>query len=116
MKWETVKSTVAREAFTQVQTNWAHWANILTDLVASDFAAKRGHPDHTLITDYANAVYERIMNWDIRLVGKLRELFPHQFPKSLSNGELVCEYDENCNWCVNKRLTFPTNSARVWKQ
>lgn len=102
MKWETLKKTVARGVFTAVQTDWSHWDAILIDLLASNFEAKRGKPDHTLITDYANAAYERVMDWDIRLVGKLRDLFPQQFPPSLLKGNLVCEYDETGDWCVNK--------------
>ena len=48
----------------------------------------------------ADKVVTIINNWDVRQVGRLRELFPDSFPKSLSKGQLFADYDEQGNWAI----------------
>lgn len=96
MKWEIVKNTVAREVFTMIQ-NGGCAPLILLDLVASDFEAAKGCHSHEISTKYAEQAYDKVMNWDIRCAGKLRELFPEYFPPSLRKGQLVCYVADNPN-------------------
>lgn len=64
---------------------------VLADVVGSDFAALKSAKTSGkhVLTTYAGKAYERVMEWDVRRVGKLRELFPQHFPPSLRTGDLV---------------------------
>lgn len=42
-----------------------------------------------------------VMAWDVRMVGKLRDLFPDSFPRNLRTGPLRADYDEAGNWVVH---------------
>ena len=53
--------------------------------------------------EYADFAWSIIENWDVRMVGRLRDLFPQHFPHSLRKGQLVCEYDEQGDWAVYVR-------------
>ena len=97
MKYETIKKQVARNVYTQVFQCGAGWNEILVDLIHFE----KPIPPRQAIKDCANLAYDRIMNWDIRCIGKLRELFPDYFPKSLLKGDLILEYGEN-GWEVFK--------------
>ena len=107
MKWETVKTTVGREVRTAILNGQANDL-ILVDLIGSDFAAMKGTAGaagcshHAVTKLYADKAWEVIQNWDIRCVGKLRELFPAMFPKSLGTGPLVADMDESGDWVVLK--------------
>lgn len=115
MKWETVKDTVARGVFTEIQQCWGPVTLplMLLDLVTSGFAVIRdiqkreNNTAHgaAIATEYANKAWEVIMKWDLRAVGRLRELFPRYFPPSLRKGELVAYMadNENCDWMVECR-------------
>ena len=94
MKWDTIKKTVASGAYTSIIL-CANPETIVACIFHS-FAEKK--PPRESIQDLADIVYERIMKWDVRMVGKLRELFPYYFPKSLQKGILVAEYNEKCEW------------------
>ena len=48
----------------------------------------------------ADRAADIILAWDVRMVGKLRELFPDQFPKSLQKGKLTADYDDDGDWAV----------------
>lgn len=41
-----------------------------------------------------------IENWDVRMVGKLIELFPSCVPNHLRGRKMACDYDEKGNWAV----------------
>lgn len=99
MKFETLKKKVADDVRKRIMRGLG-WENILLDLVASGFAAKKDTKKGKAIEAYADKAHEAIMNFDVRCVGKLRELFPESFPRSLSKGALVCGYDDNLNWVV----------------
>lgn len=101
MKWETLQKRLAIEV-SQNTRHLGNFENILLDLVACNFETKRDKSNSECISSYEKAVYDRIMAWDIRCVGKLRELFPHNFPNSLKNGNLSCYIDHIGDWCVVK--------------
>lgn len=48
----------------------------------------------------AEKVTEIIFRWDVRAVGRLRDLWPSAFPKTLSKGKLVAFYDDDGDWAV----------------
>lgn len=108
MKWEVVKLTVAREVFTRIQQCGGGdvVASMLVDLVASGFEVARGRHSHEIATAYADKAFKHVMAWDVRSVGRLRDLFPGFFPPSLRSGELVCYMADNANsdWMVEKKL------------
>lgn len=106
MKWETIKKTVARGMYTHTLCcESGILAYMLIDLLGSNFDPIRMLPEGersacNVSKLYADRVYDRIMAWDIRMVGRLRELFGGYFPPSLREGPLVAGYDEKGNWEV----------------
>lgn len=102
MKWERIKEVVAREAWTRIRDGWDFEldAGILSDLAKSDFAAKRGRTHEQMVEAYADAVWNRIMAWDLRAAGRLRALFPTWFPGSLRTGDLLIDMDADADWCI----------------
>ena len=56
-----------------------------------------------MLLRYADIAEKFVLKWDIRMVGKLREIIPELFPRSLKTGILVAEMDDNCDWVVNAR-------------
>lgn len=98
MKYEQVKERVARGVYTQVlelrDQNAATYA--LMDAVAER------RPHRASLQVFADKCYEIIMAWDVRCVGKLRELFPGYFPPSLK-GPLEAGYDADGDWAVWSR-------------
>lgn len=108
MKWETVKSRVAAEVHSAIiqGRSWETMATILVDFVSG------GQPKSPISSResfklYADKAAEVINNWDIRCAGKLRDLFPGAFPKSLSKGQLVGEHDASGEWVLNVRKGGP---------
>jgi len=51
----------------------------------------------------ADKCYEIIINWDVRMIGKLRDIFPVYFPRSLRKGNLICGYNSDGDWEVLPR-------------
>lgn len=98
MKWETLKKNIATQVHYQITTGWSFWCQIAW-VALNEKILWRDAVDRC-----ANAAYDRIMNWDVRCVGRLRELFPEAFPKSLRNGNLMIYMadNENCDWMVEK--------------
>ncbi len=41
-------------------------------------------------------------NWDIRAIGRLRDLVPRAFPGRLARGVLECWIDDRGNWLVDR--------------
>ena len=101
MKWETLQKKVATDVSNSVITSH-NFSSITLDLVACNFETHKNKNTYQVIKSYADEVYKRIMSWDIRLVGKLRDLFPEYFPRSLRKGNLNLFIDESGDWCVQK--------------
>lgn len=101
MKWEKVKEAVACDVYTMIAIGRSVevMTTMLVDMIASEKfeLAREG-----AFKKYADKAWEVVMNWDIRQVHKLRELFPESFPRSLRGKSLVAEYDEDGDWCVYK--------------
>ena len=107
MKWETIKKRVASGVRKMILTCPGTFPEeVVRDLIGSDFAAlKRGIPIHDINQVYAEAAYDRIMEWDIRGIGKLRDLFPRFFPGTLQRSELRCYImdDPDGTWMVEAK-------------
>lgn len=107
MRWEEVKKTVAREVFTRIQQCCLPeiYGAICRDLIASGFEVAKGRHSLEIATAYAEKARERIMDWDVRAVGRLRDLFPWAFPPSLRTGALICYMADNanCDWMVERK-------------
>jgi hypothetical protein len=106
MKWELVKQKVADQVCSMVAQGRTMTAEMLVDLVRSDFEVLRRLPEaekwHGPIREaYAAEVRKCIEAWDIRCVGSLRDLFPWAFPPSLLKKPLTAEYDDQGDWCVH---------------
>jgi hypothetical protein len=104
MKYEIIKERVACLVFSAIERGGMYGvggANKYEAAVAAMFnaIAERQSFDASL-KELAGKAYDVIMAWDIRMVGRLRELFPEFFPKSLSKGKLVAEYDEQGDWVI----------------
>lgn len=105
MKWEVIKREVARGVFTDITRGVGDTLGlILVDLLGSDFAAAKGRYSHEILEQYAEQARLRVMDWDVRCVGRLRELFPKHFPPSLQKGKLIAYLADNPNsdWMVEK--------------
>lgn len=101
MKWETLKHQVACEVRQSIIKCWGIYPfEILCDIVSCNFETLKGKVSEEVLTSYADKAYERIMEWDIRCVGKLRELFPSNFPHSLRKGALKIDQNEKGDWIV----------------
>ncbi len=104
MKWETVKQKVIDQVhFHIVRADIGTTAtDILVDLALSDFEAAKGLRADEIRRVYADKAAEVLRQWDVRAVGRLRELFPWAFPPSLSKGTLKVFMDDSpeANWCV----------------
>lgn len=100
MKWETVKKTVADQVHWWIieGRNYENMSSMLLDMISSG----NFKPAHEAFPEYAAKAREVIMNWDIRCVGRLREVLPQFFPPSLKSGHLIAEYDENGDWVIFK--------------
>lgn len=99
MKYEKVKQTVARNVYEMIMQGRDSniMATILMDKLLGD--KPKSPCAHKTFKEYADFACNIIDNWDIRCVGKLREIFPF-FPPSLQKGDLICDYDEDGDWCV----------------
>jgi hypothetical protein len=75
---------------------------MLIDMLATDFEVRKqaGGQHWKMIQLYADKAEQIIRDWDIRMVGRLREIFPHALPVTLHKGKLVCGYDEDGDWEV----------------
>lgn len=106
MKWESVKKHVGREVHSGIQ-HGRHWETMATILV--DFVIAGNRPpglrvsSHESFKAYADKAWDTIQSWDIRAAGRLRDLFPGAFPKSLQRGELEAGYDEAGDWAIWKK-------------
>lgn len=105
MIWDTLKKRLAAEIATKTLYSSENAALVLTDLATSNFEAMRnrgkvGDSWRHVLFDYRDAVYGQVMAWDIRCVGRLRDVFPDAFPRSLRKGTLTCYMDDKARWCV----------------
>lgn len=101
MKWEKVKDAVGSLIYTSiVNGNTDIMPQILIDNMFMERPAKETIHHYKLFPKYADFSYNVVQKWDIRMAGKLRELFPDYFPKSLKNGKLVAEYDDDGDWSI----------------
>ena len=77
-------------------------AIMLQDLVVGSIpkGVKANHTE--LFKAYADKAWEVVTNWDIRCAGRLRDLFPDAFPKSLRKGKLIAYMmdNENADWAI----------------
>ena len=96
MLYETIKERIADGVRTAILANAMPAANSAAILDA--FAERR--PARQSLTALADLTCKRIMNWDIRCIGKLRELFPEHFPPSLRKGPLRCDFGGDDGWEV----------------
>ena len=107
MKWETIKTQVADtvcDALTRGGLSGGvkpESGEVLAAALFDSMAERR--PWRESVDDMARLVRERIEAWDVRCVGKLRELFPYAFPASLRTGPLVadCDHDDG-EWRVTR--------------
>lgn len=104
MKYEIIKERVACLVFTAIEQGGMYGvggANKYEAVVAAVFhSVAERQPVAVSLKELAGKAYDIVMAWDVRMVGKLRELFPEFFPKSLSKGKLIAEYDEQGDWVV----------------
>jgi hypothetical protein len=104
MKYEIIKEQVAREVFSAIERGGMYGvggANPYEAAVAAMFhSVAERQPFDVSLKELAGKAHNVVMAWDVRMVGKLRDLFPGFFPKSLSKGKLVAEYDEAGDWVV----------------
>jgi hypothetical protein len=103
MKFETIKKKVAQGVYTNIieMRDWNTMATILIDKMLSGKPKPIRHYETS--KEYADFAWTVIDNWDVRMVGKLRELFPQHFPPTLLKGDLICDYDVDGDWAVYKK-------------
>lgn len=106
MKWEALKQRVAAEVRTAIIEGRDYWQRD-NDREAGWIGALRmsigeRRPWRECVDVLADAAYTRVMEWDVRCVGTLRDLFPAYFPKSLQKGRLTAYMQDSpsCPWVV----------------
>ena len=98
MKYETLLNTVAADVHHSIR-NSAWMAND-TAVAALFAAAMAPAPAHATIRHLADEANKIVLRWVVRAIGRLRELVPKSFPRSLRSGRLVADYDQNGDWVI----------------
>lgn len=102
MKYEAIKKQVAQNVYSMLEQGRGGDTTYAAAVAAMFDAIAERRPFEQSMKALADKCYNIIMNWDIRMVGKLRELFPVFFPASLRTGKLQCDYDGAGDWIVFK--------------
>lgn len=107
MKYETLKENVARDVYAAIAHGRAPHSNPSLSMEACaavmfDAIAER-RPFDVSRKALAEKCLAIVLAWDVRMVGKLRELFPDSFPRNLKTGVMVCDYDDAGDWIVTQR-------------
>lgn len=104
MKWNKIKDTVARGVYTQIKDcrSYDTMAVILIDKCLGLGAKPKlcSNLHNEVFKEYADKAWDVVQNWDVRCVGRLRDLFPQHFPPSLLKGNLVACYDQDGEWSI----------------
>jgi hypothetical protein len=102
MKWESLKRRVADEVGASVlrRANYGgvDAGELISALVFDSMAERRPVAEST--EALLALCEERVMQWDIRCAGRLRELFPWAWPRSMARGRLLVEIDESGDWQI----------------
>ena len=100
MKYEKVKEHIGRELYSMIIEG--RDPNILATILIDKCLTGKPKKFRYCETwkEYADFAWGIVQNWDIRMIGKLREIFPYHFPKTLQKGNLVAEYDEDGDWAI----------------
>lgn len=98
MKYETLLNNVAADVHYSVINSV--WMTDDTAVAALFAAAMAPAPAHATIRHLADEASKIVLRWDVRAIGRLRELFPRSFPRSLRSGRLVADYDQNGDWVI----------------
>ena len=101
MKWDTVKRRVADAVYTGI-LNQHHSMDAQAAAMMDAIAERRTVRESA--ADLAFQCHDIIMRWDVRMVTKLRDLFPQYFPNSLRSGNLLAymEDSEHSPWVVER--------------
>lgn len=126
MKWEAIKLQAARELRhkidLQVVTGSGEPHLALCRLVREmcdgfdlppairKVLASEGTLGRALVRAAQGEVDKIVDRWDIRAVGRLRQLIPEAFPASLRSGNLLAEIGEKGAWEV-----FPAQQSRPYQ-
>lgn len=108
MKYEALKAEVARGVSTKIMGSFEVMDTILIDLLRSNFEVIRALPPYDkhhekIAEQYADKAFEIIMNWDIRAIKRLRELFREYFPakfRSCKGFNAEMADNDNCDWMI----------------
>lgn len=98
MKWETLKERVAETICYGLERGAHHQGHVALFTYANRMAT--GASTWESIQELCTEVRRIVANWDIRMVGKLRELYPDQFPSNLRQGPLIAEMNDKGDWIV----------------
>jgi hypothetical protein len=106
-KWENLKDQIAREIYTKIDRGVFDASHIAADILASNFAVFRDLPENwkdinNVRRAYADKAYDTIKAWDVRAVGRLRDLFPKLFPAAIRKGVLTADVDAKGVWWISR--------------
>lgn len=112
MKWDTLKRNVKMHA---MHISWVAGApievvaHLLAEVVSGHGLDEKvrarmdskGLRFRSAVLDVCQDHIEEIIDkWDIRSVGRLRDLFPEAFPKNLRTGRIHAYINERGDWVV----------------
>lgn len=105
-KWDKIKDTVASAVGRELADSFSprgKEAAIAAVLCVIDEPARGDW--RTRVEEIASAAEARILAWDVRLAGRLRDLFPEFFPPELRSGALAAEMDDSpgADWVVYRK-------------
>ena len=100
MKYELLKERIAAEVCAALRSP-APFSPGMDVAIAALFDSQAEHREFEKSHEaLIRTVHYRIMRWDVRCVGRLRELFPDLFPKPLRKGPLWADYDNDGDWSI----------------
>jgi hypothetical protein len=106
MKWKDIQDRVVAHLTERIHRDPETQATILQDLVACGFNvpdSMRPLNHLSITTAFIKEVARVVDAWDIRMVGKLREICPEAFPRNLKVGDLIAYVDPGSHWVVERK-------------
>jgi len=106
-KWEPLRKRIACDLFHRVMSPDADAG--VAALLASVFGRGEGEPWKktwfSRLEELANEARDRVMKWDVRLAGRLLELFPEYIPKKYQGKSLTADLvttrsGDECEWVL----------------
>ena len=112
IKFEVIKRNAVREFYNKFGGNNQGLIGLgdIAPFLALLEQVHTGQPARKVLETWADYGCRLIDNWDVRMVGKLIELFPSCVPKHWHGKQLIADYNDGGDWIVG--LTEPSHAVK----